>query len=168
MLPQWQRYISNKESDRRKSNIRLNEIGFVFQQANLVPYLNAEEQLLLVSSLAKRSKKEARIATDDLLSSVGLKNKKHHTPDQLSGGEKQRVAIARALMNQPSILLADEPTASLDSDRSWQVITLLSEQIKKRNRSGLLVTHDETILPLCDRVYQMKDGKITLHRMEKE
>lgn len=150
----------SQKNEKEKSRIRLNEIGFIFQQSNLIPYLTVEEQLKLVLKLAKKSWEQHKIYVAELLESMGILHKKSHYPHQLSGGQKQRVAIARSLINNPSIILADEPTASLDSSRSFEVMSLLANEIKKNQKAGIVVTHDETILPLCDQVFYMKDGRI--------
>lgn len=98
----------------------------------------------------------------ELLEKVGLGDKLKNYPDQLSGGERQRTAIARALMNDPSIILADEPTASLDTQRAFEIVELMSHLLKSRNKAIIMVTHDERLLKYCDRVYQMIDGNLTL------
>ncbi|MCH5586267.1 ABC transporter ATP-binding protein [Shimazuella sp. AN120528] len=148
-----------KEKDR--ANLRLQKIGFVFQASNLIPYLTVMDQLLLIGKLS-RSRKDTKQKADRLLEKLGLSHRKHHFPSQLSGGEKQRVAIARAWMNDPQIILADEPTASLDSKRGREVVEMLASEIKRKEKAGIIVTHDERVLDLCDRVLMIKDGELQI------
>jgi putative ABC transport system ATP-binding protein len=147
-------------NDIEKANIRLNHLGYVFQTANLVPYLKVEEQLSLVLKIANQWTKESKRKLKEMLMVVGMEHRARFYPHQLSGGEKQRVAIARAFINNPDIILADEPTASLDSNRSRAIIELISKIIKEQNKSAIIVTHDEQILPVCDRIFEIKDGKL--------
>ena len=142
------------------TKLRLNHIGFILQSSNLIPYLTAKDQLLLLSELAGSSGKESRIRAQELLTNLGLENRMDHYPEALSGGEKQRVAIARALMNDPDIILADEPTASLDTGRGREVVEMLVKEVKLRKKAAIMVTHDERMLDLCDRVLRMTDGKL--------
>lgn len=142
------------------TRVRLEKIGFVFQSSNLVPYLTVRDQLLLLSELiGKRDKKTVKKA-DELLSHLGLGHRADYLPEALSGGERQRVAIARSLMNDPEIILADEPTASLDSKRGRDVVEMLAHEVKSRNKAAIMVTHDERMLDLCDRVVNITDGKV--------
>ncbi|MED3563546.1 ABC transporter ATP-binding protein [Bacillus xiapuensis] len=147
-------------SDVEKANIRLNHLGYIFQTSNLVPYLKVEEQLSLVLKMAGKWSKGEKLKIKELLKAVGMDHRAKYFPQQLSGGEKQRVAIARAFVNDPEVILADEPTASLDPNRSMAIIELISKIVKEQNKSAIIVTHDEQILPLCDRVFVMKDGKL--------
>ena len=147
-------------SDVEKANIRLNHLGYIFQTSNLVPYLKVEEQLSLVLKMANQWTKESKRKIKEMLIAVGMEHRSKFYPHQLSGGEKQRVAIARAFINDPEIILADEPTASLDSNRSMAIIELISTIVKEQNKSAIIVTHDEQILPLCDRIYIMSDGQL--------
>lgn len=142
------------------TKLRLNHIGFILQSSNLIPYLTAKDQLLLLSELAGSNGKESRIRAQELLTNLGLENRMNHYPEALSGGEKQRVAIARALMNDPDIILADEPTASLDTGRGREVVEMLVKEVKLRKKAAIMVTHDERMLDLCDRVLRMTDGKL--------
>ncbi|TKH04417.1 ABC transporter ATP-binding protein [Peribacillus simplex] len=147
-------------SPKELTRVRLEKIGFVFQSSNLVPYLTVRDQLLLLSELiGKRDKKTVKKA-DELLSHLGLGHRADHLPEALSGGERQRVAIARSLMNDPEIILADEPTASLDSKRGRDVVEMLAHEVKSRNKAAIMVTHDERMLDLCDRVVNITDGKV--------
>ncbi len=144
------------------AKLRLEQIGFIFQSSNLVPYLTVLDQLLVVKKMAgSMTNKDKRFA-QELLEEVCLGDKLHKFPDQLSGGERQRAAIARAFMNDPGIILADEPTASLDTQRAFEVVELISHGVRSRNKAAIMVTHDERLLKYCDKVYQMLDGNLTL------
>ncbi|WP_256756982.1 ABC transporter ATP-binding protein [Cohnella sp. WQ 127256] len=143
------------------TKIRMNQIGFILQSSNLIPYLTAKDQLLLLSHMAGNNGREYRNRAEELLSNLGLAHRMNHYPEALSGGEKQRVAIARALMNNPDIILADEPTASLDTQRGREVVQMLVKEVKTRKKAAIMVTHDERMLDLCDRIMRMTDGKLT-------
>lgn len=142
-------------NSKEQTSLRLKEIGFIFQQSNLVPFLTVEEQLLLVGKLTRKKDRLQERALE-LLSHLGLRERRFHYPDQLSGGEQQRVAIARALMNDPKLILADEPTASLDRERGKSVVELLLRETKERNIATIMVTHDESMIRDCDWVYRME------------
>lgn len=144
------------------SNIRLREIGFIMQSSNLVPYLNVLDQLLIVKRMSGKVKREDKEFATKLLEELGLGSKLKSLPEQLSGGEKQRTAIARALINNPNIILADEPTASLDTKRAHEVVSLIAQEVKSRQKAAIMVTHDERMLEYCDKVYRMEDGKLSL------
>ncbi|GAB1765149.1 ABC transporter ATP-binding protein [Priestia megaterium] len=150
----------NNMSSAQMNSIRLKKIGFIFQSANLIPYLTVRDQLLLVTELEGNRNKEAKKRADDLLKKLGLAHRKHHYPESLSGGERQRVAVARAWMNNPEIIFADEPTASLDSERGRAVVQMLADEVKLRGKAAVMVTHDHRMLDLCDRVVWMEDGKL--------
>ncbi|WP_000202592.1 ABC transporter ATP-binding protein, partial [Bacillus cereus] len=137
-------------SEKEMTDIRLKKIGFIFQFANLVPYLNVKEQLLYIAKLKKESKQESEKRADHLLAAFGLGERKNHYPNQLSGGEKQRVAIARAFMNNPDLILADEPTASLDSKRAREVVEMMKREVKESQKAAIMITHDERMLDVCD------------------
>ena len=131
------------------------------QTSNLIPYLNVLDNLLLIKKMAgKVGANDTKFATD-LLTELGLGEKLKKMPHELSGGERQRVAIARAFMNDSTVILADEPTASLDSKRALEVVELLSKETKSRGKAAVMVTHDERMLPFCDHVYKMEDGVLT-------
>ncbi|MCM0625304.1 ABC transporter ATP-binding protein [Lysinibacillus sp. OL1_EC] len=142
--------------------LRASKFGFVFQFAHLVPFLTVEEQLLLMLDVAESplKKNEQKYEVNRLLELVGMEHRKTAYPSSLSGGEKQRVAIARAIIHQPKVLFADEPTASLDSQRSKEIMVLLRTLTKTLNITTLLVTHDEEMLAYTDRIIKMSDGVV--------
>lgn len=145
------------------SDVRLQQLGFIFQSANLIPYLKVEEQLMVIAKLAGTDKNKAEKRVDELLDTVGLSHRRKAYAEKLSGGERQRVAIARALMNDPAVLLADEPTASLDAERGLDIVGMIARLVKEQGKSAVMVTHDERILPLCDRVLFLENGKLIHH-----
>ncbi|APZ49929.1 hemin ABC transporter ATP-binding protein [Jeotgalibaca sp. PTS2502] len=145
-------------SEKKLSKMRLSNIGFILQTSNLLPYLTVLDQLLVVKKMNGSIKAEDREFAKELLEEIGLGEKLNNYPYQLSGGERQRTAIARAFMNDPSIILADEPTASLDSKRAHDVVSLISKQVKTRQKAAIMVTHDERMLTYCDQVYRIEDG----------
>ncbi|MGQ8812995.1 ABC transporter ATP-binding protein [Bacillus sp. NA_165.1] len=149
-----------KLSEKEMTDIRLKKIGFIFQFANLVPYLNVKEQLLYIAKLKKESKQESGKRADHLLAAFGLGERKNHYPNQLSGGEKQRVAIARAFMNNPDLILADEPTASLDSKRAREVVEMMKREVKESQKAAIMITHDKRMLDVCDRILTLRDGQL--------
>lgn len=149
-----------KLSEKEMTDIRLKKIGFIFQFANLVPYLNVKEQLLYIAKLKKENKQESEKRGDHLLAAFGLGERKSHYPNQLSGGEKQRVAIARAFMNNPDLILADEPTASLDSKRAREVVEMMKREVKESQKAAIMITHDERMLDVCDRILTLRDGQL--------
>ncbi|MCP1122481.1 hemin ABC transporter ATP-binding protein [Bacillus sp. AFS018417] len=157
-------YISEQNvtnlSEKEMTSIRLEKIGFIFQFANLVPFLSVKEQLLYIAKLKGENKKEADKLATELLKTFGLSHRMNHYPNQLSGGEKQRVAIARAFMNNPDLILADEPTASLDSKRAREVVELMKHEVKKNKKAAIMITHDEKMLDVCDRILTLRDGKL--------
>lgn len=142
--------------------IRACKFGFVFQFAHLVPFLTVEEQLMLMLDVSelKLKKDEQKAEIDKVLKLVGMDHRKKAYPSSLSGGEKQRVAIARAIIHKPKVLFADEPTASLDSKRSKDVMLLIRDLTKTLNITTLIVTHDEEMLSFADRIIKMSDGQI--------
>lgn len=149
-------------SDKELSKVRLEQIGFILQTSNLLPYLTVQDQLLVVKKMGGQIKPEHRKLAKELLTNIGLGHKLKKYPHQLSGGERQRTAIARAFMNNPSIILADEPTANLDTKRAHEVLSLISKEVKERNKAAIMVTHDERMLSYCDRIYRIEDGVLTL------
>lgn len=147
-------------SAKQIAQLRLNHIGFILQSSNLVPYLNVLDQLLVVKKMKGKITSADKEFAKRLLKEVGLENKLKKYPEHLSGGERQRTAIARAFMNDPDIILADEPTASLDSSRAFEVVELIAEGVKTKNKAAIMVTHDERMLSYCDRVYRIHEGKL--------
>ncbi len=144
-----------------RARYRATKVGFVFQSLNLVPFLTARENLLLMASLAGIPRSQARQRAGALLTGLGLAGRERDLPGKLSGGEQQRVAIARALIHQPALLLADEPTASLDTERGLAVAGLLARQVHERNIAGVLVTHDLRMAATADRIVRVADGLLT-------
>lgn len=144
------------------AKLRLENIGFILQTANLVPYLNVLDQLLVVKKMNGSITNEDKQFATELLTEIGLGEKLKNLPEELSGGERQRTAIARAFMNDPNIILADEPTASLDTDRAFEIVELIANGVKSRNKAAIMVTHDERMLKYCDKVYGIEDGKLKL------
>ncbi len=142
------------------ADLRRKQVGFVFQSYNLFPTLTAVENVLLALDVRGSGAENAHAQAEDALKSVGLAHRIHAYPKKLSGGEKQRVAIARALAGSPSVILADEPTAALDSENGAAVMALLSEVGKDPNRAVLAVTHDHRTLSYADRIIVIEDGRI--------
>lgn len=145
--------------EKKLARIRLNEVGFVLQSTNLVPFLTVKQQFQLL----KKKKKDVLHEEDyqQLLEQLGLSTLENKLPSGLSGGQKQRVAIAKALYTNPAIILADEPTAALDTENALEVIKILQDQTKQRQKIGIIVTHDERLTDYCDRVFHMEDGCLT-------
>lgn len=151
-----------KLTDKSSSIIRMNNIGFVFQDFNLDPYLNALENVMMPLYLNKKIKKEDREKiSKDILTKLNLENRLEHFPNELSGGEAQRVAIARALVNNPNIILADEPTGNLDEELETEIFKIL-KSLTKENKCVIVVSHSSKIKEYADVVYTLKDGKISL------
>jgi putative ABC transport system ATP-binding protein len=146
--------------DRALTKIRLHKIGFIFQQFYLIPTLNAMENIELPMKEAKVPREERRKRTKELLKNVGLTERERHYPNQLSGGEQQRVAIARSLANNPSVLLADEPTGEIDSETSEKIVALLKKLNSEEGVTLLVVTHDQKVAKHADRRVTIEDGKI--------
>jgi putative ABC transport system ATP-binding protein len=140
---------------------RRDTIGYVFQANNLLPFLTARENLLVMAQITGANRKAARQRADQLLDELGLHERANAVSTELSGGERQRVAIARALMNDPRLVLVDEPTASLDSARGRQVVESLIGEVKTRGKLGLMVTHDMEMAAMADRILSMHDGVMT-------
>jgi len=147
-------------STRDFQKLRREKVGFIFQFSNLIPFLTAEENILLPLDLINVSGQEARTRAAELLDYLEVTHRAHELPEKLSGGERQRVAIARALANRPAMILADEPTASLDTDRGLSVMRLLRKVSSEQGTAILVVTHDERMIGEVDRVLQLVDGSI--------
>ena len=137
---------------------RRREIGIIYQFYNLIPILNVKENILLPCNLDGKKVEEKHL--QEIIELLGLSNREEHLPNQLSGGQQQRVAIGRAIINNPSIILADEPTGNLDSKSSKEIIELLKKSNKKYNQTILLITHDMSIAEQADRIIKIQDGKI--------
>jgi len=146
--------------DAERTRFRSEKIGFVFQASNLMPFLTAQENVELMLKLNGKLDRAGSIRTKDLLDRLGMLARRNNLPSQMSGGQQQRVAIARALIHQPAIVLADEPTASLDTERAYQVVQNLQTLIHEQNRAGIMVTHDLRMCQFVDRVIRMTDGKV--------
>ncbi len=147
------------QSNEKLAIFRRRQVGLIYQFHNLIPTLNVVENITLPILMDKRKVNEERL--NDLLKMLGLQDRKTHLPNQLSGGQQQRVSIGRALMNAPAVMLADEPTGSLDSRNGHEIIKLLKESNKKYGQTLLLVTHDENIALQADRIIGISDGKVT-------
>lgn len=146
-------------SQKERSKIRFEKLGFILQASSLVPFLKVKEQLLLHPKVAhKKPDLERR---DQLLEELDVANLADKYPGDLSGGERQRVAIANALMHDPDVILADEPTASLDTDRAMDTVKLLRDITHDKNKATIMVTHDQRLLKYCDRIYEIRDGVLT-------
>nr|MBA2255156.1 ABC transporter ATP-binding protein [Chloroflexota bacterium] len=146
--------------DGERTRMRAKQMGFVFQQFNLVPTLTAAENVALAATYAGRGGATARSEAASALELVGLGDRLGHRPSELSGGEQQRVAIARALVNEPMLVLADEPTGNLDSARSTEILRLLRTFNRERGQTFVLVTHDPEVGAACDRIVRVRDGRI--------
>ncbi|MBO0587144.1 ABC transporter ATP-binding protein [Sporosarcina sp. E16_8] len=143
-------------NEKERSKIRLKEIGFILQASNLIPFLTVANQLKLLDQVKKDNMTKKQL--EELYEDLGIGDLRTKYPADLSGGERQRVAIAKALYSNPSIILADEPTASLDSDRAYEVMELLKNETKNKNTTTIVVTHDIRLVGYCDKVYKMTDG----------
>jgi putative ABC transport system ATP-binding protein len=146
--------------EKERAAMRREKIGFTFQANNLVPYLSAVENVELMLRLNNKLDKAGKLRARELLARLGLGERLHNLPGQMSGGQQQRVAIARALIHNPSVVLADEPTASLDTERAYQVVETFAGLIHEQKRAGIMVTHDLRMCEFVDRVLQMQDGKL--------
>ena len=142
------------------TRLRRQQIGFIFQSPYLLPFLNVRDNVALLAMLLGSSNRQARSAADQLLGELDVAHRADAMPNLLSGGEQQRVAIARALINRPPILLADEPTAPLDTSRAMAVMDLLERLAGQTGTSVIVVTHDEKILPRMRRIYEVRDGVV--------
>lgn len=149
-------------SEREITDMRLKDIGFIFQASHLIPYLPVKEQLTYVAEAAGQTKISASKRADQLLDDIGLSERKRAYPRELSGGERQRTAIARAFMNQPKLLLADEPTASLDKQRATEVVLMIQARVKESQSACIMITHDQRLFDYADRLFILDDGQLTL------
>ncbi|AEA93214.1 ABC transporter, ATP-binding protein [Enterococcus faecalis ATCC 29200] len=149
----------NKLTKKQRLAQRFQKIGFILQSSNLVPFLTVEDQFHLIEKVDK-SRKNSELK-EQLLETLGLKELRNSYPRDLSGGERQRVAIACALYHEPDVILADEPTASLDTEKAFDVVQLLAKEAKEKDKGIIMVTHDERLLKYCDRVVRIRDGELT-------
>lgn len=148
----------NEKKEKARAKVRFEEIGFILQASNLVPFLTVKKQLQLVDKVNKAKENRAGL---DLLKRLGLEKLVDKYPEELSGGERQRVAIVRALYNDSTIILADEPTASLDTEKAYEVVKILAKEAKEKNKATIMVTHDLRLVDYCDKVYLMEDGRLS-------
>ncbi|KST81321.1 ABC transporter ATP-binding protein [Lactococcus lactis] len=146
-------------SEKKRSKLRFKEIGFILQSSNLIPYLTIEEQFLLIDKI--NHEKLTSKKGSELLKSLDILDLKDKHPSDLSGGERQRAAIARALFNEPNLILADEPTASLDTEHAYQVVELLRQEAHLKNKATIMVTHDQRMIKNSDSVYKIEDGLLS-------
>ena len=151
----------SRYTPKQLTEFRRDSVGFVFQTVNLVPFLTARENLLVVDEIGPRTGAPARARADQLLDELGLADRAGNLPAQLSGGQKQRVAIGRALMNEPDLVLFDEPTSALDTTLGDQVVKLIRHEMKSRGTAAIIVTHDERITHYADRLVRMVNGRVT-------
>lgn len=149
----------NKLTKKQRLAQRFQKIGFILQSSNLVPFLTVEDQFHLIEKVDK-SRKNSELK-EQLLETLGLKELRNSYPRDLSGGKRQRVAIACALYHEPDVILADEPTASLDTEKAFDVVQLLAKEAKEKDKGIIMVTHDERLLKYCDRVVRIRDGELT-------
>jgi putative ABC transport system ATP-binding protein len=147
-------------NDAQRTRFRAEKIGFIFQASNLVPYLSAQENVELMLKLNGGLDSAGKRRASGLLERLGLADRANNLPSQMSGGQQQRVAIARALIHEPAVVLADEPTASLDTERAFQVVQTLQQLMHEQGRAGIMVTHDLRMCKHVDKVIQMTDGKV--------
>lgn len=148
----------SRQSEKYLNKLRFDKIGFILQTSNLVPYLTIEDQFKLVDKFANKKFDKDRV--EKLLKELDIIKRKDNYPSDLSGGEKQRAAICRAIYPKPKLLLADEPTASLDTNRAIDVIKILQKLTKKEDVSTVMVTHDTRLIEYCDRVFNIIDGQL--------
>ncbi|PTB88058.1 ABC transporter [cyanobacterium G8-9] len=162
-----EKVYENKWLTKETRKIRREKIGFIFQAHYLIPFLNVIDNVTLVPQTNGVPEKEAHAFAMELLEYFDIADKSHSMSSELSGGQNQRVAIARALANKPQIILADEPTAALDTDRSVSVVQMLKKIALDQNVAIIMVTHDEAMLPFCDRILKIEDKKVVSHEVPK-
>ena len=155
-----------KLDEKERTLVRRNKIGFIFQFFNLIPTLTVKENLLLPLELTGINQRDEKV--NALLTEVSLADRANTYPDKLSGGEQQRISIARALIHNPDIVLADEPTGNLDYETGLQIVDLLDRVVKKKKKTMIMVTHSKDVIGLADRIFSLKDGKLTEMKKESE
>jgi putative ABC transport system ATP-binding protein len=148
-------------SDAQRTRFRRERVGFTFQANNLVPYLTVQENVELMLKLNGKLNKKGKRHAKDVLERLGLGDRVKNLPSQLSGGQQQRVAIARALVHNPEIVLADEPTASLDTQRAFEVVETFADMVHAEDLAGIMVTHDLRMVKYVNKVIQMRDGQVS-------
>lgn len=149
----------NQLSEKDNTAFRFDHIGFILQASNLVPFLTVEKQFFLIDKVAKRPKQTDKVT--EIFEGLGITSLSKKYPSDLSGGERQRVAIGKALYNDANIILADEPTASLDSEKAHDVIDIFAKEVRQRQCAVVMVTHDLRLITKCDYIYRMEDGHLT-------
>lgn len=149
---------------KKLSALRLREVGFILQASNLVPFLTVEKQLRLRDAVLGTKNNGA----SKLFKQLGIEKLAKKYPSDLSGGERQRAAIAKVLYGNPTLILADEPTASLDTQKAFEVVELLAKQTREKNKATIMVTHDERLISYCDKVYEMHDGVLSERKSHKQ
>lgn len=147
-------------SDKDRTQLRFDEIGFILQASNLIPFLTVDDQMRLVNKVEGETYDKEK--SDELFEALNISKLRDKYPSDLSGGERQRAAISRALFHSPSVILADEPTASLDTERAVEVVKILARETKDKDKATIMVTHDERLIGFCDKVYTMEDGVLHL------
>lgn len=152
-------------SNTELSAVRLHDVGFILQASNLVPFLTVEKQLQLLDKVKHR--KTDKIAMTSLFKKLSIEKLRHKYPSDLSGGERQRVVIAKVLYGDSKLILADEPTASLDTKKAYEVVELLARETREQQKATIMVTHDERLIGYCDSVYEMHDGALTRRKEHK-
>jgi len=162
-----EKVYENKWLTKETRKIRREKIGFIFQSHYLIPFLNIIDNITLVSQVNGVSEAQAHKLAMELLKYFDIVEKANSMPSELSGGQNQGVAIARALANKPEIILADEPTAALDMERSFDVVKMLKKIAVDQNVAVVMVTHDESMLPLCDRILKIENKKVVSSHVEK-
>lgn len=149
-------------SVKKLSEVRLSKVGFILQASNLVPFLTVEKQLVFIDKVMRRPTDRQNM--DSLLKTLGIDKLRAKYPSDLSGGERQRAAIAKVLYGSSELILADEPTASLDTKKAFEVVKLLAKETHERKKATIMVTHDERLIEFCDQVYEMYDGVLKRRR----
>ncbi len=156
----FSKYDVSKLNDKEATKLRRNKIGFIFQTFNLIPVLNVYENIEFPLIIQGISKKEREKRVNELIDEVGLSEFIKHKPEELSGGQRQRIAVARALVTQPELILADEPTANLDSENGANIMRIMRELNEKHNVTFIFSTHDQRVIDMAKRIIKIEDGRI--------